>query len=914
MAAISPYWRWPKRNSCAERRYYARVHSRSTSLHRWLLGAAAVAPCLFAVAEARATVYEVAQSGSDAGIPDGTAAHPFLTISACAQIAQAGDTCLVHAGTYRETVSPAASGTAAAPVRFVVADGECVTVSGAEPLGASFTAVGGNVWVASVPDPIEQMFSRGTMIWEAQWPNRTPGALFDVPKGVTGQGTGVFTTGDGGSISLLIDPNIPPGDWTGAVVFILPGYRWQSDSRPVAAYDPTSHTITLDTTVPWAEKATQPLPANPYYLFGSPLALDVQDEWVTTGGADGGAYTLSYYSADDPSNHGLEYKKRLYAFDVARSYVDIVGFHVFGAAVRLVGNGNVVDSLSIEYPTHLRAFDAYYTDGDVNRIVGDDNVWKNTIVEKSGSAGLVVAGNGNVVENTIANDIAYQATNHAGFDMYDYQASYRGNVFAYNTVNRSGRGGIFQYGSKGGRVVLNSVSQWALLTSDMGGIYAWGTDGEGTEIAYNDVGGSTAFWSNGIYLDDGTKHFIAHHNFVHDSTFYGFCIKEENDYWNNTLANVGTPFLVANNAQNGRWENTNLAKVQNDVGDGTFLVRVGLLPTVVTDYGYFEAPVQVTGDWRRVEIPFASMHQPLWFVQEPFDLSSVQEIAFTPWTNGDFELDIDNLTLEGTTPLLLDTFDAPGAANGLGGYAWGGGSGNGGMLGTTVVLTYTSGGPAGSTSYAALAGTIVLGDSSWGVLTESLSSSDLSMYTGISFDVRGRTKGLRVLATGGSPIQDHNDSCALSGMVAPACAIGRGAVIPGIAVGVDGGPPDLGAFPSAQPPWQAGAQRPNDPSVCGKIADLDAALPPPIPNPWGDGGGGSDGGPDATKTSDASTGGGADGGTPESASGKSGCACRVKGRGEPDRERATFVLAIVALTWVRRCRKSAAPGRATIRG
>ena len=164
-------------------------------------------------------------------------------------------------------------------------------------------------------------------------------------------------------------------------MFIMPGARWQSDSRPIQAYDASTHTITLDTTVGWAEKSIQPIPSNQYYLFGSKLALDAQDEWFWQSG------NLFYDSADDPGTHSLEYKKRYYAFDVSQSYVEIVGFHVFGAAVRVKGSHDTVDSLTLEYSSHLRSFNAYYTLGDVNHIIGDDNVWKNSLIEKSGPRG-----------------------------------------------------------------------------------------------------------------------------------------------------------------------------------------------------------------------------------------------------------------------------------------------------------------------------------------------------------------------------------------------------------------------------------------------------------------------------------------------------------------------------------------------
>ena len=172
-------------------------------------------------------------------------------------------------------------------------------------------------------------------------------------------------------------------------------------------------------------------------------------------------------------------QKRYYAFDVQQSYIEIVGLHAFASAVRLIGNHNTVDSLSVEYSSHLRSFNAYATQGAVNQIVGDDNTWKNSIIEKSGSAGLIVAGNRNLIENNIVTDVAYQATNNAGLDMDNWTVTYQGNQLVYNTVARSGRAGIFQLGSQNGRVLCNKISDWALLTNDIGGIYAWGTDGSG---------------------------------------------------------------------------------------------------------------------------------------------------------------------------------------------------------------------------------------------------------------------------------------------------------------------------------------------------------------------------------------------------------------------------------------------------
>jgi parallel beta-helix repeat protein len=65
----------------------------------------------------------------------GSLAQPFCTIKPAAQRVQAGQTVRVGAGSYNEQVTPAASGTAAAPINFVAAPGTRPVVSGNTPSG-----------------------------------------------------------------------------------------------------------------------------------------------------------------------------------------------------------------------------------------------------------------------------------------------------------------------------------------------------------------------------------------------------------------------------------------------------------------------------------------------------------------------------------------------------------------------------------------------------------------------------------------------------------------------------------------------------------------------------------------------------------------------------------------------------------
>jgi hypothetical protein len=852
-------------------------------------------------APAQATVFHVAQnSGADTN--DGSEANPLLNISACATRASAGDTCRVHAGTYRETVTLVHSGTAELPIRFEAAPGECATVSGLEPFTGTFTASSDGIWTAPVSSTFVQLFAGNTMLWEAQWPNRTSTDWFELPQAAAAAGT---------DATRLVDPNIPPGDWTGASVFMFPGARWQSITPTVTAYDPGSHTLSIKPPLNgWgsssdvASGTVVPIPSSPYYLFGSRLALDAQNEWVIDNGS------LLYFSQDDPSNHGLAYKKRLWSFSIENAaYVELVGFHAFGAAVRVLGSHNTINSLTIEHPTHLRVTDGYYDVDSANhdfvcQVIGDDNVWKNTLITKSASTGLLIAGNRNRVENNIVEDSVYMGTSHAGFEFVDLQSGCDGNLLVHDTTERTGRAGVALSDATNSRVMFNQVSGYGLLGYDVGGIGSWGTDGADSEIAYNDVGGVAAFFSNGIYLDDGCKHFIVHHNVVHDSTYNAFCMKGENYFYNNTTQNVGTPFAVAKNNQTGNWDNINLARAQNNLTDGTLLVSAGVLPSIDTDYGYFTAPIHVTADWQHVTMPFASMTQSAWVSQVPFDLTAIKQISFTPMTNGDFEFDIDNLALDGPVPRMLHDFEDGTLNNALGGSAWGGGSVS------TGTLELAAGGPSGSAYFAKFSGTVVSGDS-WLLMTEDIPNADFSAYRGLSMDVRGGQKSYRLATTYRDPENDHNVVCSFSGSDVPECAQAQGIAIPGITDSAVSATPDVGARQSGQS-WTAGAARPDDTTSCGLVADLVYSLgPKPVVSGWSDAGisdtGGNTGNNAEMDGGIAATGGGRGGAEAGSASGGlgavatsangltvsgGGCGCRVAGHAP----KATWLAAALLLS------------------
>jgi uncharacterized protein (TIGR03437 family) len=448
----------------------------------------------------------------------------------------AGDIAFIRAGVYRETVTPKNSGTQNAPIAFMPYNGESVTVSGADAIPASsWTLSTGNIYKAPMSwdlgNGANQVFLDSQMMIEAQWPNTT----LDLSHPTVAQASGgsYVDGGTGPSTGTITDANLPPrpaGYWNGATINTCLGkcWIWQTGSvtdSSVSGKLAFTFAKLSDDLVPGAN-----LPGSqmPYFLTGKLTELDSPSEWFR----DSGASTLYLWtpSGDSPAQHLVEATHRAWAFVLGgRSFITLQGISIFAAGIYTDTQSQylLLDGLQCQYVAHVPLpllQNSYYT-GGYNGITlhGMSNTLRNSTVAFSSGTGVYVEGTGQRVFNNVIRDTDYRAT-YASPIFAGTVGQENQHLFAYNTIYNSGRFGVYWAENFGtGRILRNEIYDYGLQTADLGCTYTFGSDGMGTEIAYNichdNHSGPQGFHGMGIYLDDNTSNYVVHHNVVWNSDF-----------------------------------------------------------------------------------------------------------------------------------------------------------------------------------------------------------------------------------------------------------------------------------------------------------------------------------------------------------------------------------------------------------
>jgi len=515
------------------------------------------------------TTYYVSTAGSDGN--NGTTLNtPFATIGKAAAVMKAGDRCQIRQGIYRETVKPAASGTAAAPMTFEAYGNDLVYISGADPV-TGWSVHSGSIYKASMPWNLgeykNQIIVDGKMAWNARTPNvddpKSPNILW------CGGGFGVTdrrrwhtlaepvatcqrvcfgATNDKGygqagspydhevSNSADMPPalfNHPNDFFKGGLLVIEAGY-WIGTGLIRAS---TSSSTRTTLTAGRINSMSQENGGGPGYISHVFALLDAPNEWYR----DSTAQTLYLWAPDgaNPSTHLVEAKRRVLGFDLTgKQYVDLRKLRFIATSLTTKDAAHcTIEDCQFKYVSHGDApsehemgtyFEIVQNVGNGSLglyLGGSNNAMRKCMVRGSGNSGIVIGGKYDTVTNCRVTSCDYSITFHAGVlvvpDNGDWSDANNPigiritrNYFAFNNrahVQVGAHASVTGKNPDGIKIMYNEFATGG-YTSETGHIAMQA--GRGGEVAYNrfhdaafvDIG------STALEEDRGATDYKIHHN------------------------------------------------------------------------------------------------------------------------------------------------------------------------------------------------------------------------------------------------------------------------------------------------------------------------------------------------------------------------------------------------------------------
>ncbi|WP_135550405.1 right-handed parallel beta-helix repeat-containing protein [Paenibacillus cymbidii] len=443
------------------------------------------------------TYYVSIRDGHDGN--DGlTPSSPFRTIGRAAALMQAGDRCVIREGVYRETVAPAHSGNAAAPIRFEAYEGEKVVVSGCD-LVTGWTRHEGNVYKAPMDWSMgdgngDIVFMDGALSHEAMWPKITD-RLDRSQYGV------VATAETGTNRTVLRDSALlafPDGHWNGGMVACVHGVGYFISTGTIAESGGGSVTFeSFLSAAPFYHAA----PGDHYFITRTLNALTAEREWYHDVKA-GILYAIAP-GEDHPDGHEVEAKRREYAFDLrGLAYIEIAGIDVRGASITTEDASHCTIARS-----RVVGIDRYFTDRQTIygrtkgiELGGSDNTIRDSEISLFEGIGVNVSGQRNSVINCHIHDGNFEAS-YASLLWMTGQRHF----VSHCTIARAGRtlvSGVF------GRCVVQycDISHANALTKDSGIIYLFNHDFDNSEFHHNWLHDNLSpHLSFGFYMDAWTS-------------------------------------------------------------------------------------------------------------------------------------------------------------------------------------------------------------------------------------------------------------------------------------------------------------------------------------------------------------------------------------------------------------------------
>jgi hypothetical protein len=375
------------------------------------------------------------------------------------------------------------------------------------------------------------------MMNEARWPNTS----LDVSNPTVAVAGTVTIANPTNATVTLTDPALTQasGFWNGAHVNMGAGKVWVYNTYTVTSSATDQLVFAAGDA---SNSAYAPAAGNPYYLWGTLAALDTAGEWYH----DSSSSTLYLWTpkGDDPDAHLVEAKRRPYAFDFGgQSFVVVRGLRIFAASVTMgpASHDNAVDGVQARYVSHAAVLDGSFGAGAGTTgflVNGTNNSVTNCAISFSSGNGVMLNGNGHTVSNCLVHDVDYVPSDCGAV----YPVGGSGITISGNTFYNSGRALLLLRNISASKALHNHIHTAGLQAQDLGGIYTWGTDGGGTEIAYNVVHDVHPLYyhkiGSGIYLDNNSSNYVVHHNVAYDVSSYGLVlntVSTNNLAYNNTL-------------------------------------------------------------------------------------------------------------------------------------------------------------------------------------------------------------------------------------------------------------------------------------------------------------------------------------------------------------------------------------------
>lgn len=433
-------------------------------------------------------VWHVSQRAGASDALDGSADHPFRTISRAAEVAQAGDTVLIHEGTYRETVRPQHDGTATSPIVYKAADGENVTISAFEEV-TGFVQYDDTRWVASMNSiGYDRNFITygDEILREGRHPNTDtkidgitgePLAVHPGSNGVMRATMGNFYIPNNNRNTAFSDTDLNQDEkdyWKGGTFVTLFGEAWTLSYAKIVGSSNGSLNLQDHKRGKGAYGISyyaNPMPSDYGYITHHVNTVDMPGEWYVND--ETGMLILYPPEGAEIDTFTVEAKQRQQVIDMTdRRYVQFVGINTRGGGVTMAGasemcvlNGGTHKYISqfdwsSAHDTHtLRMYAEDGLDiydpvkgkidapelGEVGFFAhGYNNAFMNADIQYSAGAGIYLTGTYTYVENCVVGHTSYAGVYPSGIAVEgvrwdDPTAKYGGHTIVGNSSFGAGR-------------------------------------------------------------------------------------------------------------------------------------------------------------------------------------------------------------------------------------------------------------------------------------------------------------------------------------------------------------------------------------------------------------------------------------------------------------------------------------------